>query len=80
MYRPLPDTDEMGSLSFGALLSALVVFCGIIATILYFIVCFDDELGKAILSHCLVSINSLDSVVKDSYDTAVFHVISLQQM
>ena len=46
MYCPLPDTEGMGYVAVGVLVSSLVVFGAIIATMLYFIVCFDDKLGK----------------------------------
>ena len=46
MYCPLPDTEGMGYVAVGVLVSSLAVFGVIIATMLYFIMCFDDELGK----------------------------------
>ena len=46
MYCPLPDTEGMGYVAVGVLVSSLVVFGAIVATMLYFIMCFDDELGK----------------------------------
>ena len=46
MYCQLPDTEGMGSVAVGVLVSSLVVFGAIVSTMLYFIMCFDDELGK----------------------------------